>query len=565
MSTPMLTSFVSNNNETPTKKKQAANRINSAPIRTLTTTTKFSSTSFNNLKQQQNQAKENQIENPLERFTVDYVIKRGYFNLVRYLLGLGLDPNHVSFKDSYPHMYTSLIYCTFVKDEKWAISLAQNLLEHGADLKQTDSNLLNPIHYCCAFGLENLLRLFLKSVDFDLSKALDANGNNCMHYAIRSHNLNCVKLIIEKFKPNDMYKKIDVKNALGLKPSQIEDEVDFSQMKYFNYKFNGVDSLDECKQELTDFIREYTILRTIIIYKPKLESKPSDLKKEDLLKTKTSKSKKRTGKQKSKKNSRSSSAGSDKSEFKGNFFQTEIEPIIEETKPSTAATSPKSKKKSSKSSKKNEPLEETELKIEPLIQQQPEVVIPPPQAPAPVEEKPLDKEKAKQLTSKSFKINLRDRLNNLIGFNELFVSKEHMFKSVLNASGSETHNFKLHRSSSLKPDLSRIIDDKFEMVASTAAAASEPVKTWKTHLPNMFLNLECSLTPSYRETVQPTSSSTNFFKKSLKKSSRKSLSSNLDASFSRPNSILKRQSSALKGDRKNSLIQKISEGSANQN
>ena len=76
----------------------------------------------------------------------------------------------------------------------------------------------------------------------------------------------------------------------------------------------------------------------------------------------------------------------------------------------------------------------------------------------------------------------------------------------------------------------------------------EPVKTWKTTLPNMFVSLESFLTPSYRETVQPMSP--NFFKKSLKKASKKS-SSNLDSSFK--SSTSKRLISSSKIERKTML------------
>lgn len=558
MSTPLLTSFVSHN-ETQNL-KILTTRISSAPIRTLTSTkknTNFSSNSFTSLKANDTKYNSTNHSEPLERFTISYVIKRGYFNLVRYLLSLGIDPNHVSVKESYPDMYTPLIYCTFIKDEKWALSVAQNLLEHGADLKKTDVNKLNPIHYCCAFGLESLLNLFLNSIDFDLSRSLDSNGNNCMHYAIRSHNLNCVKLIIDKFKPNEMYKKIDLKNSLSLKPSQIEDEINFNSIIYFNYKFPGHDSLDLCRETLVNFIKEHHILRTVTkqIIQPKLIESDTESK----LKKESKSKNKRSNKLKTKKNSAKSSSASlqqqnEKSEFKSTFFQTEIEPIIEETRAVSVAattTSPKSKpkKKTSKSSKssKDEPIIE-QIIVEPVLQQ-PEVII---SEKIEKEEKPIDKEKAKYLTSKSFIISLKERLSNLITFSDLFVAREHMFQSVI--LGKDQSKPKL-RSGPLKPDI-KIYKDSCKS-ASEGFSYMEPVKTWKTTLPNMFVSLESFLTPSYRETVQPMSP--NFFKKSLKKASKKS-SSNLDSSFK--SSTSKRLISSSKIERKTStphLIQKINE------
>ena len=135
-----------------------------------------------------------------------------------------------------------------------------------------------------------------------------------------------------------MYKRIDLKNSLKLKPSQIEDEKDFNSIKYFNYKFSGIDSLQVCKNTLIDFIKEYSILKQPPVVVNTSPTQPIIAEEESTIFT-TIKSKKETS-SKSKKRSKSKqkTANSpltvEKSEFKNTFFQTEIETILEETKTS---------------------------------------------------------------------------------------------------------------------------------------------------------------------------------------------------------------------------------------
>lgn len=185
------------------------------------------------------------------KYTLTYVIKKGYFNLVRCLLSFGVDPNKADDKETLQR--TPLIYCTFIRDHQWSITVARNLLEHGASLKKTDSRRLTPIHYCCAFGKHDLLELFLNSLDFDLDKSVDQNGNSCLHYAVRSHNLKCVRLLIDKLKTSHMTSHIDVPNKFGLRASQIKE--DFDQPPKLNTTYSGLDSLDSCLKELNDFVK----------------------------------------------------------------------------------------------------------------------------------------------------------------------------------------------------------------------------------------------------------------------------------------------------------------------
>ena len=46
------------------------------------------------------------------------------------MLRLGVDPNYVDEKENF--LRTPLIYCTFIKDLNWSLTIAQTLLEYGA-------------------------------------------------------------------------------------------------------------------------------------------------------------------------------------------------------------------------------------------------------------------------------------------------------------------------------------------------------------------------------------------------------------------------------------------------
>ena len=151
---------------------------------------------------------------PIERFNVVYCIKKGYFNLVRYLLNIGADPNTRD-QDKNGLKRFGLIYCTFIEDENWALNIAQNLLECGAYLSLKDVNGLTALHYCSAFGLTKLLRLFLDSLDFDLTKVVDKQGNTVLHYAVKSQNVSCVNILLDKCQKSHIDGLDQMKNNNG--------------------------------------------------------------------------------------------------------------------------------------------------------------------------------------------------------------------------------------------------------------------------------------------------------------------------------------------------------------
>ncbi len=66
-------------------------------------------------------------------FNVPFAIQHGYFRCVRYLLQLDYDPNE---RDS--QLRTPLVLCAYVENDRWSLSLAQNLLEKEAKIALED-------------------------------------------------------------------------------------------------------------------------------------------------------------------------------------------------------------------------------------------------------------------------------------------------------------------------------------------------------------------------------------------------------------------------------------------
>ena len=68
-----------------------------------------------------------------KHFNVPFAIQNGYFRCVRYLLELNYDPNE---RDN--QLRTPLILCSYVENDRWSLSIAQNLLEKGAKIALED-------------------------------------------------------------------------------------------------------------------------------------------------------------------------------------------------------------------------------------------------------------------------------------------------------------------------------------------------------------------------------------------------------------------------------------------
>lgn len=89
---------------------------------------------------------------------------------------------------------TPLILCTYI-EQKWSVTLTRLLIQAGADIFARDTvNNCQALHYACARLRSSLIDILLRNVYFDLSKAVDANGNTPLVYFIVSYYFNEHKL-----------------------------------------------------------------------------------------------------------------------------------------------------------------------------------------------------------------------------------------------------------------------------------------------------------------------------------------------------------------------------------
>ncbi|KAH3731134.1 protein shank-like [Dreissena polymorpha] len=119
------------------------------------------------------------------------IIKNGYFQQVRFLVDHGTDLDQ---KDS--ERRTPLMLCAFIEPEAWGVGLCRLLIENGATLFLRDKYGLNAFQYAVIYDRVDLVRVYLKAIDFNLNDA-DKLGNTALHYAVRSGNAMIVKLITQ--------------------------------------------------------------------------------------------------------------------------------------------------------------------------------------------------------------------------------------------------------------------------------------------------------------------------------------------------------------------------------
>ena len=150
------------------------------------------------------------LERGLVQRSLLYSLERGYFSLIRYLLESG--SGNAQERDSEGR--TGLIYCCFIDNDCWAQNIAMTLLEYGAKIEDHDRRGLNALHYAIITQRLILVRRYLDSLDFDLSRSTDMHGNTCLHYACSTGNIDMVRYILNAMKRYSG--NLMIKNRSGL-------------------------------------------------------------------------------------------------------------------------------------------------------------------------------------------------------------------------------------------------------------------------------------------------------------------------------------------------------------
>lgn len=137
-------------------------------------------------------------------------LKKGHFNLIRFLLDLGADPDE---QDSSGK--TALSLCAFVQEENWGVGLARTFIEKGARIGLRDGLGLSAVHYACIYGRVKLMTVFLNAIDFDLNQG-DRLRHTPLFYASRYGNIELIKLLVSCLKKFDL--TVDKPNKYGVTP-----------------------------------------------------------------------------------------------------------------------------------------------------------------------------------------------------------------------------------------------------------------------------------------------------------------------------------------------------------
>ncbi|CAF2516156.1 unnamed protein product [Rotaria sp. Silwood2] len=136
------------------------------------------------------------LERGLIQRSLLYCFEKGYFSLIRYLLQSG----SADARERDNEGRNGLMYCCFIDNDCWAQNIAMVLLEYGAKVEDQDQRKLNALHYAIVTQRSILVRRYLASLDFDLSRTTDIYGNTCLHYACSTGNADITRSILDAMK-----------------------------------------------------------------------------------------------------------------------------------------------------------------------------------------------------------------------------------------------------------------------------------------------------------------------------------------------------------------------------
>nr|XP_054764424.1 uncharacterized protein LOC129271092 [Lytechinus pictus] len=119
-------------------------------------------------------------------------IRNGQFQDIRYMVTTGED---VNIQDPAEHR-TPLMLCATIEQEDWGVGIARLLLANGAMVGHSDRRGQNALMTACIYGREELVKVFLKAVDYDPNQR-DRYSNTALFYAASKGNEAVVEALIE--------------------------------------------------------------------------------------------------------------------------------------------------------------------------------------------------------------------------------------------------------------------------------------------------------------------------------------------------------------------------------
>ncbi|RNA38712.1 ankyrin repeat domain-containing 34A-like [Brachionus plicatilis] len=122
-----------------------------------------------------------------------------------------------------------LILCNYLRENDWALSISQLLVQNGANISQRDHcNGCSSLHYACALLKAEIIEFLLRNINQNPNYLIDNNGNSPIFYLVASYgSLDHEKLILLEEKILSVLKiyfnylkhynlKINIRNRNGL-------------------------------------------------------------------------------------------------------------------------------------------------------------------------------------------------------------------------------------------------------------------------------------------------------------------------------------------------------------